>query len=407
MGSLTVGDVIRELLPEGTRPRSDSSPSWHNCPNWAPDLFAVAATLAERSGSYTEPGIVLSRNAKERAQKLKNAELTRQNGRMWAARPNPPAFVRKNWTILFNNWAEDVCCGVGKGASWKRAVVRLLAVTDETCARIGLVPNEYDSTISWVVFDELVASIDTADRFLNLPKSITYLVFPDKACVLPKSLTPEIGCTLRSLSHHLALLPGRGPVAANWYLSTSSTQESNSVGMHALTLLLVPFPYVVHGNDFRVHKYPEPGVDGYFRLHQGWLEDVDGSALPHDKFYKFVRDLIFAAEKDSGPIHGLVFPETALTKEYLLNLADRLAPEFPWLELCVAGTLSGGQFASRNEAVIIRFEDKKVSGVLAQSKHHRWRLDADQIGRYQLGHVLDPRFNWWESIDVHDRQIHF
>jgi hypothetical protein len=215
MGSLTVGGVIKELLPEGSRPIAGSIPDWAHCPIWAPDVFAVAATLAERSGCYTEPGIVLSRNDRERMAIIKNAEEARRNGRMWSHKGSPPAIVRKNWTILVRAWADDVCAGVGNGFSWKKAAARLLAISDEACARVGLMPAATDSTFAWVVFNDLVASAEGKETLLHIPKSLTYLVSPDSVCVLPKSLTPAVGCTLRSLSHHLALLPGRGPVEAN------------------------------------------------------------------------------------------------------------------------------------------------------------------------------------------------
>lgn len=411
MSELTVGEVIAQLLPDGSRPGMSRARSWRRCPVWAPDIFAVAATLADRSGCYTEPGIVLSRTPDERAEKRRNATEAQSLGEAWSlqAKLNAvPRQVREAWAALVNAWNERICAGHGQGTAWKRAAARLIAITDETCAGIGFLPAPGDDSIASFVFDQLIVST-TGTRSLHLPSSLCFLVSPDIVCVLPKSLTPEVGCTMRSLTHHLALLPGRGGVDPQWFLSTSPPDDERGPVMHshALTLLLVPFPYVVHAVDFRVAEPPEEGVDGYFSLDLGWLTGEDGKQLPREKLAEFASRLIRTAEVDCGPVHGIVFPETALTQSYLLNLADDLAATHPSLELIVCGTLRPNANSGRNEAVIIRLEAGKVAGVLVQSKHHRWRLDAGQIARYQLGQVLDPGANWWEDIDVHERRMHF
>lgn len=411
MAALTVGDVVANLLPQGSRPGRASRRSWRLCPIWPPDAFAVAATLAERSGCYAEPGIVLSRTTAERVAKRGNAKSAKAAGARWArasGRELVPRAALDAWTTMVGAWDDPVCAGPALGAGWKRAAMRLLAVADEACAGIGFLPGPDGDTIVHYVFAQLIMAA-TGMQSLQLPCSVAFLVSPDIACVLPKSLTPEVGCTLRSLTHHLALLPGQGAVQPQWYLNVSRPPEDGSAaaGPHALTLLLIPFPYVVHGTDFQVAKPPEDGVDGYFALRQGWLTDEDGAPLSREALTGFVAGLIRTAAVDCGPIHGLVFPETSLTQDYVLNLAADLAGMFPDLELLVCGTLRRNESAWRNEAVVIRLEQGKVAGVLVQSKHHRWRLDAGQIVRYQLGHVLDPRAAWWEHIDVHERQMHF
>ncbi len=68
---MTVKSIIESLLPEGTAyryalmegeaVRVDESavsgePEWGLCPAWPPDLFAVVATLVDRSSCYTFAG---------------------------------------------------------------------------------------------------------------------------------------------------------------------------------------------------------------------------------------------------------------------------------------------------------------------------------------------------------------
>jgi hypothetical protein len=42
-----------------------------------------------------------------------------------------------------------------------------------------------------------------------------------------------------------------------------------------------------------------------------------------------------------------------------------------------------------------------------QNKHHRWKLERDQIRRYHLGSSLRPDYNWWERIDLSRRECEF
>ena len=42
-----------------------------------------------------------------------------------------------------------------------------------------------------------------------------------------------------------------------------------------------------------------------------------------------------------------------------------------------------------------------------QDKHHRWGLTKWQIESYQLGGVLHPDYNWWESIEIKQRKVTF
>jgi hypothetical protein len=407
---LTIGTVIASLLPGGSR-EGTRRPNWQRCPLWAPDAFAVVATLIDRSGCYTEPGLAISRNDAERKAKKARALANRKAGKAWSrsTTSTPPRAARQAWRELFNCWHDELCVGAGLGHAWKRAALDLLAIADEACFGVGFSADD-DAGLRTFVAEQFVAQA-SGSSVLQLPESLTRLVPREVACVLPKSLTPEVGCNLRSLSHHLALLPGCGNVAPQWYFNVPPEREG-SPG-HALNLLLIPFPYVVLGTDFQVAREPEPEeppeeekIDGYFKLSQGWLEEGE-KPLRRSSLASFVTELIRVAEQETGTINGIVFPETALTPEYLLDLADDLGAIFSDLEMLVAGTLHRSEDGIRNEAAIIHLNAGVRTAHFVQSKHHRWRLEASQIARYHLGHVLDPRYAWWEQVDVHDRRIMF
>ena len=58
-------------------------------------------------------------------------------------------------------------------------------------------------------------------RLPHIPSSLCLMVSPSEVCVLPKTRTAQVGCTLRTMSHHLALLPPQSRVVARWHTSLS------------------------------------------------------------------------------------------------------------------------------------------------------------------------------------------
>jgi hypothetical protein len=42
-----------------------------------------------------------------------------------------------------------------------------------------------------------------------------------------------------------------------------------------------------------------------------------------------------------------------------------------------------------------------------QYKHHRWRMNPEQVHQYHLGGALDPSRDWWEGIGIRKRSITF
>uniref|UniRef100_UPI001952AD13 hypothetical protein n=1 Tax=Proteus mirabilis TaxID=584 RepID=UPI001952AD13 len=73
----------------------------------------------------------------------------------------------------------------------------------------------------------------------------------------PKSRTPAGGCTTRTLSHNLALVPPQGIVNFTWYRERVPFPGDRE----PLNLLLVPFPYRISGRSFRsagVARHADP-----------------------------------------------------------------------------------------------------------------------------------------------------
>jgi len=409
--SVSVGQLIRWLLPDGpNRSGAQSEEGWTSPPDWPPDLFCVAATLVEQSGCYIEPGLLFSRDDSERAAKRDLAERAREAGREWRETGTRPAVINALWAKLLAAQTDKVCSGVDQGKMWKPAALQLMAIADEACRDIGFIPDDKPpnepARIALEVFADVQGPRPRKPPTLHLPASLCFAVPPDVACVLPKSLTPSVGCTLRSLSLNLALLPARGAVGAEWYISTGTASVSDKTAAtgEPFNLLLIPFPYEVGASDFSpAGPAAGGGADGYFCLQQGWLPD---GPTRDNKVADFVSALVQQAQLEGEIVHGIIFPETALAAGMASNLASKLAGKFPMVELLVCGTLSSNGEMGQNEAAVVLIEKGKEMATLVQKKHHRWCLTPSQIRQYRLERSL-PNDNYWERIDVSERMIQF
>jgi hypothetical protein len=331
--------------------------------------------------------------------------------------------VQDCWQELEDLWTAPIDDHGKEAEAWKKIVFRLLAIADEACAgigfpfppsesrqpdygesaakRVGTTSIQFLVYTDYSVWEERRKTDRTAiggDLLPNLPHSLCMWVPPEVLCVQPKTSTPTVGCTLRSLTHHLALLPSIANVTTHWHVANKRGEE-----LHAFNLLVVPFPYSIPGKSFSPlsGRFPGDSKDRAFKLDPNvWTR----RATP-EKFAKFLEGLIDAAEPELEPVHAIVLPETALPLDFADKVADILARK-RGLDLFVTGVVTGAGNDARNSAAIYRFVNGIVIHSSFQSKHHRWGLNDGQIRRYHLGHVLDPHYKWWEQIDVSNRECY-
>jgi hypothetical protein len=313
--------------------------------------------------------------------------------------------------------------------------------------------------------------------------------------VLPKVRTPSVGCTLRSLSHHLALTPAYGVARGRWTPDFVKPRAQGALMPDGqMNVLIVPYPYEVAAEAFcssYVEATPPPPEDytptrapdkyvprfGYFDVHQHWMKGPDGWTAPagwtpkhpppnnarpvdwYDFFVDFLDSVIGAAKRHSPVIHAVVFPELALDHTAFIRVRDYLEAYAPTVELLIAGV--SGKMASwqsaegvspwgRVEGVrhgnyvgVVAFDRPKedvatagaspsqadigVAGAVEggrvaevnapssgpntrmsiREKHHRWKLDRDQLREYGLLGVLSPEIAWWENIPLQSRRVDF
>lgn len=169
-------------------------------PRWPPDLFAVCALLLQESGAY------------EQIASFANPGLL---GERW---PDRCRAVARNWLEVWHDPVQDVPDPLtewwgtltrseatlaelfaGNASAECSAILRLLAVADEVCAGVGIESSdEQDPGRNRLLVQALsnLITSHTLTRDLRDPPAV----------VLPKQHTPQRGLTLRSLSHHLALV---------------------------------------------------------------------------------------------------------------------------------------------------------------------------------------------------------
>lgn len=491
---MRIHDVIKSMLPCGTAQGlllkkvngggfystlSGTETRWDACPAWPPDVFAVAATLVERSNCCMLAGPVQS----ERHQHLSYLEQVFADAAEWVLGYRVPGVIQTRWDALLA-YGERELSDIKRCKELRDALFGLLATADEASNGMGWAPVEATAgdAASSIGAQDVASQSGTGPNMLVklvttslldkdalpqnagelyvlpfVPVSLCSLVMPDVAVVLPKSMTASVGCTIRSLSHHLALLPGILQVQPSWKLVDKSF---GLVGEHAtaadgtdggengtgttklarrasdrdtkVRLLIVPFPFHIPETSFHlredgVHLSNRASTGAFFELRQQWLEKrndgehtlLDGGEMTTN----LLRPLLRKAKKESGggEIHGVVMPECALSRELAHDVATHLRSD--GIDFFITGVLDKSTQSDLplNRATTYLFPKKRgpvdANGPLvmsSQSKHHRWSLDPSQVDRYALNFPersvgTDGRKDkqWWEAIDISERDLPF
>lgn len=447
----TLGDVLGGLFPHGTgfpevtglvRDDGSSAPSY-GPPQWPPDLFAFCARVLDLSGAYhhvAPPSPAIAPSAVRRLQ-LPDAERDAavKAGREWhagwhaagAGFPPPPSLLSDLWADLAAHFQSSVYVARGPltpAPTWWSAALRLAIIADEASRDMGFELAQPGTGVS----DPLVHVLGLIryvegegdglydDNFFSMS-----FANRDMVCVLPKSRTPRVGCTLRSLSHNLALLPPRGEVRARWF---NPFGRDPGPGLdEALKVLIVPFPYRIGDDCFEPVSGSASAGDewGWFRVNQRWLGDPADAGTRSAEFAEFVLELVAQAGSSGSPVGAVVLPEASLDEAHYRALADALMTRTD-VEILVNGTGQGpasrddvdedvdrmravprelldGNFVS--QTLFFRVGEVRQAMRSVREKHHRWRVERHQIAQYGLERRLDPALLWWERIDITSRSL--
>jgi hypothetical protein len=215
---------------------------------------------------------------------------------------------------------------------------------------------------------------------------------PGRIRVLPKTRVPARGLTIRSFSRYFAL--SYEAVNVDW----RRMQEGRSVPADRdFNVVLLPWPLSVESSSFR----PVPGpVDNMDPTAFGFFEFAPTQTLPRELLAGVLR----AAHRHVRRIDVLILPECALGASEL-PAVERVLDEEGVISL-ITGVRehhrTNGFGANRLQ---VAMRDERGWQRIEQAKHHRWCLDGAQIRQYHLSRALDPNRQWWEAIDLPERNI--
>jgi hypothetical protein len=383
----TVADLVQWLI--GSRPLHEVT--------WPPDLFAVAASILQKSGAYP---VVVERWPPGRGDAARNAWVSRvtEAAERWRATPaRPPARLTRAVGRVAAQLGTPLR-QIREDRALCTALLEICAMADEACAGVGIPAPDPDHVIEDPLADrarELLSPVNPGET------TLCATVHPSKLRVLPKLHTPQSGMTLRSLTHHLALC-GAGEVEPLWLVA----DFQRPTAPERLNLLVLPWPLTIVPSQFtavphRSSRLPfmPPGAYG------GFFEYASGPESP-EQLKTRVLAAIADARRMIGEIDGVVLPELAMTEDQRDEVARTLIAEGIFL---LGGVAS--QRPPRNYLVFELPITGAASIRITQHKHHRWQLDRRQIIQYGLGACLDPTRKWWEHTSICDdamsREVHF
>ncbi|NVD97468.1 hypothetical protein [Massilia sp. BJB1822] len=422
---MNILDHIRHLTPNGMDSYAglvsgtegaghDPGMQQPSCPNWPPDLFAIVGSLIEVSACYT----LASPDRHDLASHSNYLDSVFAAARAWNADPfRPPTAVKVHWEALLTHYGDLPLSSICAHPEAAKQLLALFAIADEASIGMGwdvTEMNANDHTFAALAMSCIAEKSEAATFMRYLPTSLCCVVPPDLAIVLPKSITASVGCTIRSLSHHLALLPPRSIIDPSWTSSGIDTSGLVGAASYDMSLLLVPFPYKLHAKSFELSSARDTfgnayNIPAYFKLVQHWLQGTEGPITGDRMAKELFLPLIREAQAQSGKTpNGIVLPECALSTQIAKELVESLADS--GIEFLITGVLDidpdTGKTYNRAQTFVIRAGEAGAV-VRQQNKHHRWRLDQGQVDRYALNFDYSANTQWWEDIDVSNRQLPF
>jgi hypothetical protein len=386
-------------------------------PVWPPDAFAISAALLKRTGAYVN--LVNGTHSRKHGLADGSAEAS-EAGSEWRKtletvlggtghtrlRDACPARIKQWWQQI----AHEAACPLDRCAINPTVVagaVNLCIASDEASAGLG-VTADVDPFLA--VAESVLESNERRSFCLHISSS--------KIAVLGKQHTPQRGCTIRSLTHNLSLY-SPAEIHARW----DGPYHPVAGDLDVFNLLLLPWPTEVKTGDFRVsplHAGMGGGAGGP-RVHRYFDYAPQVHETPKALATKVAHALDVAA-RQADEIHGIVFPELALTYEQykaveavavrrrailIAGVADKASPVTNELPVNACAIQPFGLTAGPDATTA-----KDVPKILdlmrrRQFKHHRWCLDRGQILQYELGGRLPASHDCWERIFIGERSINF
>jgi len=361
--------------------------------------------------------------------------------------------------LNFNSLPEDIT------ENWElfKSIMTLHAICDEFSAGFCIRSNktlrlEYYKNYNKDQYKHyLKVSERIAKSLLQHNNSISR-INSERCNILPKRQTPHSGITLRSISGNIAY--HRSSISVNWnfYSQKNNTlfnrlknttvdidERKQKNVLESISILLIPFPWEIASSDFRPieteYKVGRKHEYFHYKPTQIFKDEHEDDNYDEMEFRKYLESFISKGISENQKIDIIVLPETALNIS-LLKVLVALCLKFE-----IPGFVTGMReeytiendsyfganyvftnFFNYSDSLIIELkkqieqswqrnkkdfviDDSKFSILIEQfarqDKHHRWKLNAYQIKKYNLGGVLSITKNWWEGITIQDRKVNF
>lgn len=380
----TIGDFLEQVLV--------SSSQGASALRWPPDAFGLCAYLLKLTGGYVDvvsewpPQGPVSFHPKGMAWK----DWAHKIGRKWrkvslSKKAALPAELLRLWGVVLQRNGESLD-SLAKDREAICALLQIVAIADEASVAVGIPGGPVDKFSGH-------ARVLLAGRFVGDDATLSPRLPRTMVRVLPKQHTPRGGLTLRSLTHHLALHVG-AEVTPFWHTVPQLTKS------HSINLLVAPWPLKVRPAQFQ----PAKGALLEMPRNFGFVE-FSADAEP-EKVADWTAAMMKEAERLSGRVDGVVFPEAALAEPEYDRVRSTVLQRGAFL---IAGTLQESSIVGEPPLNLVKFDaiNRGLPMHVEQRKHHRWRLDRSQIETYGLGGSIDPNREWWEHIAIGCREVNF
>jgi hypothetical protein len=368
-------------------------------PIWPPDAFALCAYALRHGSSY----INVLRDWPPQSEKRDLAnwtKLTSALAQQWLqalflSEPFPPT-IRKLWGSMLRALDTPMSELFRPPSIVGQNLLELHAIADEACSPLQKKPISQLVGITELSKEAKAQTLFDTYAHLRLQrsgqKSLCEEIHPSRLRVLPKFRAPQRGLTLRSLSLFAGVVESE--VNTRFFDNRQVSEDLT------LNILVVPWPFSVSPSQFRVNeRLPQEmknmaSAFGFFTYE---------SKSSNESLSSGILKLLNVAQRECGKVGLVVLPELAIDDAEANRIRRILADYDCGL---VAGIGRSGQSGVSYGKNLVQFYIPGLQPV-DQDKHHRWKIDRNQIVQYSLGNSLHHEKLWWEHIDLCDRRLSF
>jgi hypothetical protein len=380
---------------------------WRSFLTWPPDTFALCAAVLGRSGSYSS-ALERKRNSEHRDASWAGIWLQDLSTRELDETCSESPFSKQ----LDHPWMDLWDCRsaplsrIAECDELMEILIDVALAADRVSEGSGL-PIKPVEPVKEFPASQANPGKEAAVRYRIIARGWQLLeptrygsslcskrIHPNAARVLPKMHVPQSGLTLRSLSHNLSFCES-DEVQPRWFMIPGA--RGDVVNPTHMNLLILPWPLTIDPAQFKESaSMYQSESSAYF----------DYNARPTANLPTVVEGFCDEAQRVLGSLDGVVMPELALTVPEYEAVRKRVLAKKLMLIAGVGLEASDGSRGSNDVCVDVPLS-KHHAVHFRQAKHHRWKLDRNQIVTYGIGARLNPDQSYWENIDIGNRKLLF